>query len=128
MGKQLNRIKVQLSNATEKETKRLMLGIHEELVRTTPVDTGWARSNWLLSVGRPIEKTAGSKDLLDLNAGGAGVGKILGWKFTQGPAYDTNNVPYIQKLNGGSSKQAPKNFVSLAIQKQVAISNRKKLG
>ena len=128
MGKQLDKIKVQLSNATEKEAKRLVLGIHEELARTTPVDTGWARSNWLLSVGAPIEKTAGSKELIDLNAGGVGVGKILGWKFTQGPAYDTNNVPYIRKLNGGSSKQAAKNFVSLAIQKQVAISNRKKLG
>ena len=128
MGKQLNKIKIQLEDATEKEAKRLMLGIHEELVRTTPVDTGWARSNWLLSVGKSIKETAGSKKILDLNSVNAGVGKILGWKFTQGPAYDTNNVPYIQKLNGGSSKQTAKNFVNLAVQKQVAISNRKKLG
>lgn len=120
-------IGIKLVNATEKEARQLVLRIHEGLVRDTPVDTGWARANWLLAIGAPILKPAGSKDKLNGSVQAAGVAAILGWKFSQGPAYDTNNVPYMRTLNGGSSRQAPPGFIEKTVQAAVAISNRKKL-
>ena len=36
-----------------------------------------------------------------------------------GTAWVANNVPYITKLNGGSSKQAPSGFVQIAIARAV---------
>lgn len=128
MNKQLHRIKVQLNDVTRKEAISLVLRIHEGLIRGTPVDTGWAQSNWLLSVGSSIQESIGSKDNLDLVTQKASIGSILSWQFTQGPAYDTNNVPYIRNLNGGSSKQAPVGFVDKVVQREVSKSNRKKLG
>jgi len=124
---QLHKIKIQLTNATEMEARKLVLDIHERLVVKTPVDTGWARSNWLLSVGKAILKPVGSKKDIDTEAGAVGVGSILGWKFSQGSAFDTNNVPYIRKLNEGSSKQAPAGFVDKAVQAAVIKSNGKTL-
>lgn len=121
-----NKIGIKLVNATEREGRQLVLRIHEGLVRDTPVDTGWARSNWLLAIGSPILKPAGSKNKLNGSVQAAGVAAILGWKFSQGPAYDTNNVPYMRKLNGGSSRQAPPGFIEKTVQAAVAVSNRKK--
>lgn len=125
---QLHKIEIQLTNETETEAKKLVLDIHERLVTTTPVDTGWARANWLLAVGKPVEKPVGSKKKIDPAPQAVGVGSILKWKFSQGPAHDTNNVPYIRKLNEGSSKQAPAGFVDKAVQAAVVTANRKKLG
>jgi len=124
---QAKKIGVKLVNVTEKAAKKLVLDIHEGLVVGTPVDTGWARSNWLLSVGKSVTSPVGSKEKISVAEQNAGVGSILGWKFTQGPAYDTNNVPYIRTLNGGSSKQAPRGFIELTIQRVVSSFNRKRL-
>jgi len=126
--KQLNKIEVQLTNETEEEAIRMVLDMHERLVRTTPVDTGWAVANWLLSTGKSIKEPVGSKKRVSIVEREAGVASILSWTFSKGAAYDTNNVPYIQALNDGWSKQAPAGFVALAIQAAVETSNKKRLG
>jgi len=128
LSKQLSKIRVQLENETEEEAIRMVLDIHEKLVTDTPVDTGWSASNWLLSTGKSITRVAGSKEKISIQERSAGAASILSWTFSKGAAYDTNNVPYIQDLNDGSSKQAPRGFVQLAIQAAVETSNRKKLG
>lgn len=53
----------------------------EDLIQSTPIDTGLARASW------------------DLEKGVDGVFRIK------------NSVPYIQALNAGSSKQAPSHFI-----------------
>ncbi len=124
---QAKRIGVQLTNETLKEAKSLVINIHNRLVDETPVDTGWAESNWLLSVGTSVTEPVGSKENIDLAAQKAGIGSILQWSFEKGPAYDTNNVPYIQVLNEGSSTKAPRMFIETAVETEVAKSNRKRL-
>lgn len=92
----------------------------------TPVDTGWARANWVPQIGSPKTSVSGSraqaeKGLLpsDQQTGIAQV--ATSYKLARGPIHITNNVPYIQRLDQGSSKQAPRGFIRRAIKKAVTV-------
>lgn len=91
----------------------------------TPVDTGWARANWVPSVGAPFTGKADQREPTpaqlakrqqDQTQGG---NAVLAWKPADGAIFVTNNVPYIQPLNDGHSPQSPPGFVQKAI--EVAI-------
>lgn len=88
-------------------TRKIALDVQADLVASTPVDTGRARSNWLPSINRirtdTTESTGGS---ISINFSGYNLGDKI---------YLTNNLPYIKRLNEGSSKQAPAGFVDDAI-------------
>ena len=117
----------QFIKLVERKAIGLVLDIHGNLVEDTPVDTGWAENNWLPSVAAPIDSTAGTRESVDTAQQNAGVGEILRWRFEQGNAFLSNNVPYISRLNAGSSAQAPRMFVEAAIQKGVAKFGKAKL-
>jgi len=96
--------------------RELMVNLHGRLVGTTPVDTGWAQSNWVPQVGEAFEGTAGTRadaeaGRLDQGPANAGLLEVSRYEIDQGPVHITNNVPYIEKLNAGSSTQAPPAFV-----------------
>lgn len=124
--KSIGQIRIDLINITESEVRKLVLEIHNELIIRTPIETGWARANWLLSTGSPVLEPVGSKENVETSTRAAGVGAVIGWNFGQGPIYDTNNVPYIRRLNEGSSTQAPEGFVEATIQAKLKKFNRKK--
>lgn len=101
-------------------SRDLMTNVHAALVDTTPVDTGWAKTNWIPSVGAPVLETAGTRaeaeaGSLDRSPQDAGLARVRAYELKDGDLYDVNNVPYIQKLNAGSSAQAPAAFVQSAI-------------
>lgn len=97
----------------------IMTTVNQVLIARTPVDTGWAETNWVGTLDRPAQGTAGTR--LDAEQG----------RLNTRPALDgiqafrrnrvgqtlwiTNNVPYIVLLNQGSSRQAPPMFVETAI-------------
>lgn len=90
----------------------------------TPVDTGWARANWLVSVGQPINEPAGTREEAkagtgDLAQSAAGEGAVAFYKLSMGKVFISNNVHYIEKLNAGSSPQAQAGFVERGIQKTI---------
>lgn len=93
----------------------------------TPVDTGWARANWIPQIGTPRTATEGTREAAEagnVSSAGqeAGIASVVtGYKRERGPIYISNNVPYILNLNEGSSKQAPKGFVQNAIAKAIAV-------
>lgn len=113
-----------LRQFTERTVKRLALNVNAELVKRTPIDTGWARANWVPNIGGPVTETAGTRDQaeagrLDLGPRESGLASIA-TSYTLGPEiHQTNNVPYIQLLNAGSSQQAPAGFVQAAILRAV---------
>jgi len=88
--------------------------VYTNLVMTTPVDTGRARSNWIASVGAPAGGTRGPAPMgtVILQASttftpeGVGEFPVL---------YIANNLPYIGRLNNGWSAQAPAGFVEAAV-------------
>jgi hypothetical protein len=84
------------------------LAVDSELVNTTPVDTGRARSNWLPSLNRPDGRQVGVGQKPDTR------NAIARYKLSD-TIFITNNLPYITKLNEGSSQQAPAGFVDAAI-------------
>lgn len=118
-----------LRQFTERTVKRLALNINAELVKRTPIDTGWARANWVPNIGAPVTRTAGTREQaeagrLDLGPRESGLAAIA-TTYTLGPEiHQTNNVPYIQLLNAGSSKQAPAGFVQAAILRAVELTVR----
>lgn len=128
MSKEAKRIINLLEKTSEKAARKLVIDIHRELVKETPVDTGWAMNNWFPSIGNPITETAGDPENVGTASAkmAAGLIAVLRWKFDQGVAWVCNNVKYIEKLNAGHSRKAPAGFVESVIQKEVNEAKRKK--
>lgn len=89
------------------------------VVNGTPIDTGQARFNWNVGLNRPDYST----DMVGFSAYGrttAWSGKMSTSMMTIARAafndtiYISNALPYIQKLNDGGSKQAPRDYVRIA--------------
>lgn len=113
-------------------TKTQALDAQYELARNTPVDVGTARSNWRISVGRPLTGIIGayspfrSRHRKPYARGGskgeganlAGVmsqGRTRLARYTKGSIYLSNNVPYIGPLSRGHSRQASSGWVVRAV-------------
>lgn len=85
------------------------LEIERALVRSTPVDTGRARSNWRIGTGRLVVQPTSPQQTIS-----RALAKIR--RTRPGLAITIhNNVSYIADLNAGSSRQAPANFVGAAL-------------
>lgn len=121
-----------LEGAVERIIRKLTLDIVANLVRApseggTPVDTGWARANWVPRIGEPFRGTAGTREQAEagsvsLAEQGAGIASVASsYKLEKGRVYISNNVPYILPLNEGSSQQAPAGFVQAAVTKAVRV-------
>lgn len=80
----------------------------------TPIDTGWASSNWSLSLDTPREEPIGSKE--NIISEDTGIAEVLQFDINNNQSiWLTNNVPYIARLNNGWSQQSPSGFVDAAI-------------
>lgn len=113
-----------LTEVAEKAVIRLGLNITANLVEDTPVDTGWARANWVPAIGASRNSPAESQptgSMVQTQAAfqQAGLVGLLSYKLPQGAIFIANNVPYINRLNDGSSTQAPTGFVQAAIRRGV---------
>lgn len=109
-----------LKKFTERKIKELTLAITANLIEDTPLDTGWARNNWVPRIGAPPEGVAGSRDSVSGVAQSLGQASVAsGYKVEAGPVFISNNVPYISALNDGHSKQAPAGYIQRAIAKGV---------
>ena len=113
-----------VADALRKDASRVVrevaIGLHGRLVEDTPVDTGFAQNNWVPQVGSAFEGTAGTRadaeaGRLDRGPAAAGLAEVARYDVSQGDVHVTNNVDYIEKLNAGSSAQAPAAFVQTDI-------------
>lgn len=109
------KIRAALDRRIEQAVARIAVNVTHELVAITPVDTGWARANWIPAVGQPARGTGTSRQA-------AGLAEVVAFRLEHGKAFVSNNVPYIRRLNAGHSKQAPAAFVEYAVAKGVAES------
>lgn len=117
-----------LRKATEKEVIRLVIDIHRDLAIDTPVDTGWAAANWIISMGTFSTEPAGSRENVSKATSNAGLAGLLNWTLKDGTIYITNNVPYIIYLNEGHSDKAPPGYVDMIIQERTSAFDRKVIG
>lgn len=114
-----------MKKAYELQIKKAMkIGITEALRQvtiSTPVDTGRARWGWYLSVKVPSTEVPpeGKYKTPQIAEKLQAVNENFTVKDT---LFLTNNVPYIKRLNDGSSKQQPARFVErAAANAQIAV-------
>lgn len=124
LAKRMAELAARVNRNAPKAVARVVAALASPLVFSTPVDTSRARANWQAGVGviptgilypepdkPPTADEGGNLGVASIQAAAARYGQ--GW----GNSYIAiaNNVPYILKLNQGSSGQAPANFVQIAI-------------
>lgn len=125
-----------LTGFVEDVIKALVLAIVANLMAApseggTPVLTGWARANWIPVIGSAATQAAPQPGS-PVNAaqqvaaqGQAAIAVIAAtYKLSMGPVSIYNNVPYILKLDAGSSRQAPKGFIRRGIEKAIRVDLR----
>lgn len=104
----------QIFENSGKAVRAVALVLDQVLVLSTPVDTGRARSNWLVGINRPSRRTVQAGDKSGQSAIGSATGAI-GEAKPGDDIWISNNLPYIDKLNRGHSPQARSGFVERAI-------------
>jgi hypothetical protein len=122
----MNRLAKVIPVNVQANLKKTVLVIDQILVTETPVDTGRARSNWIVGSG-PSTSTIdayvpGVKG--SSGAGNAEAALAQAQAFLDSTAlstiYISNNLSYIQYLNEGSSAQAPAGFIEAAVEAGIA--------
>lgn len=121
---QLAFIFADLHRYTSAEVRALALDVQANLQEDTPRDTGWARANWVMSLGSPFVdvSAAETKDPTPADVAAAAakqqasIGELAAYDVDQGLIFTTNNVPYIGALNEGHSpQQARPGFVQRSV-------------
>jgi len=85
---EMARVSREIEKSADSEIRAKMIYATDTLKRVTPVDTGRARRGWFFFK----------------------IPKIFG-KFLNTEGFIVNNVPYVDRLNDGHSKQAPRYFI-----------------
>lgn len=102
--------------AANRVVSKMVTTIVEEVAPNTPIDTGQAQSNWMTFIGTA---TPYYKANMQFNSAAAEsiamAHRVMKSWNGYGDIHIVNNVPYISKLNAGSSQQAPRLFVQAAI-------------
>ena len=125
LAKRLDRIAARVEGNVERAMKDCAQVVLRSVVEGTPADTGTARSNWTPELDRAFDglfparvpgikgSTGDANSVATIEAGAPVIEAFdIG---TQLEIHITNNVGHIQALNDGHSKQAPANFVSVAV-------------
>lgn len=110
-----------------RKVQALVLDITANLRQDTPRRTGWARANWSPSIGRPrallnadVSNPTPADVARQTASGEAAIAVIATtYRLSLGAVYITNGVPYIGRLNEGSSQQAPAGFVQAAVRRAI---------
>ena len=128
----VRRINVHADNVPRevgKVMRKAALAVDQTVVIATPVDTGRARSNWVVSLDAPVDvirrpyvPLPEGQDPSKFGESGNAQGAISQGKAEIARARNgqticvSNNLPYIGALNEGHSSQAGAMFVEEAVQ------------
>ncbi len=139
LDKWLEKIAVKVEENAANLRKEVLIAIINRVAELTPVDTGKARSNWMVGVGTPPGGTrmpfspipsrwrkpyprGGSRserrNLLGVTS--AAQGALKGYKDGES-VYIVNNLPYIERLDSGYSPQSPAGFIRAGFKAGVAL-------
>lgn len=122
----LDNLARQVEVGTQEMMRRVALDIDSALVLTTPVDTGRARSNWQVSIGKTALSTVDTL-MSPSEAIGNAKAELSKLKDSDDKIHITNNLPYIQRLNEGWSPQQPAGFVDQAVMTVVGSIHKQRI-
>ena len=118
--------------SVEKTIKGTSIKLFSAVIKSSPVDTGRFRANWLCAGATPVPSVVNMTD----KTGSSATGEMAGYiNSAKGQMVFTlaNNLPYAYKLEyggypgdgpntvGGFSKQAPQGFVRVNVARFEAI-------
>ncbi len=104
----------QVETGASDAVKTAALVINQVVILETPVKTGHARANWQVGLVAPITEEIDAED----KTGAATIARnntLIKAREKRVDIILSNNVPYINKLNEGSSSQAPAGFIQIAV-------------
>ena len=101
-GGDVRRFNAKAGKALESVFRGTSLSLFSRIIRRTPVDTGRARGNWMAGLNSPSET-------------GGEVGATVARARLGDSLFLTNNLPYIHRLEYGSSDQAPQGMLRITI-------------
>lgn len=124
-----------VSKNVPKAVRATALAVDQQVVQSTPVDTGRARSNWIASLNQPVTVNRepysagenGSTGAANVAAAIQQAASVISTAKSGNSIWISNSVPYIGRLNEGSSAQAPANFVETSLMRGVEVVRRAKL-
>lgn len=136
--RRIDSVAVSVERNAGRAVRKAALVIDQKVVLATPVDTGRARSNWVVAVDRTPEGEVSAyspgKNLGMGESGNASAALEQGRRaiasYQPGKNREihiTNNLPYIGRLNDGSSQQAPAGFVERAVQAGAQAARSQKI-
>lgn len=100
-----------------KTLRDVMLLAADNLANATPVDTGHASTNWILTTGTPYNGIAGSREQVSITEQVQGIAALQDYDVVRdGPIYLRNNVEYLKYLDAGWSQQAEGGFVAICFE------------
>ena len=93
------------------------------LIHKTPVDEGIARGNWFTNVGSAADEQT---DVVRLPGVVLADGRVViaDWAMMEADLHLTNNVPYIERLENGYSRQAPQGMARLTVKELQPLSDQ----
>lgn len=100
-----------------KFARKILFQVHKELTQETPVLTGRAKANWFASEGLPSRKVTDNKSSAPKGAPADG-SEVLNLQVSgRKDMFVSNNLPYIEALEHGSSQQAPAGMLRVVVRR-----------
>lgn len=115
---------------SETIVRRFALGVYTRVQKRSPVDTGLFRHSWRASVDAPDEtmQSGGSSaglGAVDSAALSDATSSIEGFSILNNKSiYITNVQPYANKLEEGSSSQAPSGVAGISLREEAEAFNQ----
>jgi len=118
--RRMARLAASAAEGADRVVRKAALAADQAVVMATPVDTGRARANWIAALDAASSEVKGEPSNPGSGANSAltqGRATIAGYDGDENSEIHlTNNLPYIGRLNDGSSRQAPRQFVRTAVE------------
>ncbi len=97
----------------DKTVRKIALELYDGVTKKTPVDTGRAKGNWNMSVGR--KDISVNNSATSTPQGQSAKRPILIKGAGEKPIYITNSLPYIYALEHGHSQKASAGMVAITV-------------
>jgi len=120
-GGDLGKFTDKVEEATTKVLRGSSLEVLSSVIRRTPVKTGRLRGNWQTSLNSMASGEVDDRESAALSRAKSETSKM---KISDA-IYMMNNLPYAQKIEDGSSAQAPSGMIRSTILEWMAVVNKK---
>jgi hypothetical protein len=121
----IREVAVRVEGRVGEAVRECAVDVATSVIEETPVDTGRARSNWIVRIDAPAVGTSSARvpgsagSTADANTRAAieaASGVIRQFDVGKNQSiHVTNNLAYMGRLNSGHSRQAPVGFVMIAV-------------